>query len=479
MERVKMKNTAYDVPLFRGLCEFSAMNPISFHVPGHKNGTVFPDFAKATFGPLLSIDFTELTGLDDLHAPTEIIKEAQTRAATFFHADETFFLVGGTTVGNLATILAMCRPGEKLIVQRNSHKSIANGLELAGATPIFLNPMFDSQTDRYIAPSIEGLAKALQAHPDAKGVVLTYPDYYGKTYALKELIDCAHAYQIPVLVDEAHGVHFALGDPFPPSALQLGADVVVQSAHKMAPAMTMASWLHIKSDFVTRDQIQYYLSMLQSSSPSYPLLASLDIARAFLASLTKQDLTRILQSAQQLKEDFAESTHWFVEETSDPLKITLTMKQGHSGYEVAALFEQEGIYPELASHKHILFIHGLGELMRLDEVKLALKRIGQRLKISSNHATIDISGLFQKSYAQLAYTYNEMRMLPTKRMRLEQSIDYIAAEAIIPYPPGIPLVLKGERITNRHAKLVEALIKKGATFQNQYIQTGILVFEEK
>src|SRR5699024_1345518 len=153
-----------------------------------------------------------------------------------------FFLTGGSTAGNLAMILATCSPGDKVIVQRNSHKSIMNGLELANAHPIFIAPDYDGTVDRYTHPNVGTLEQALIDHPNAKAVVLTYPDYFGRTYDIARMIKLAHSYHIAVLVDEAHGVHFSLGSPFPASAIDFGADVVVQSAHKMAPAMTMASY---------------------------------------------------------------------------------------------------------------------------------------------------------------------------------------------------------------------------------------------
>src|SRR5699024_2983871 len=156
-------------------------------------------------------------------------------------------------------ILAVCRSGEKVIVQQNSHKSIMNALELCKAQPVFLAPEYDQEVSRYTHPSITTLHQTLKAHPDAKAVVLTYPDYFGGTYPLKEMIDLSHSYHIPVLIDEAHGVHFSLGTPLPPSALELGADAVVQSAHKMAPAMTMASYLHINSELVSKQKVSHYL----------------------------------------------------------------------------------------------------------------------------------------------------------------------------------------------------------------------------
>src|SRR5690625_2352822 len=162
------------IPLYDTLVNFTKQNPISFHVPGHKNGNIFP--TKNFYDRILQLDLTELPGLDDLHSPTGAIAEAQQLAADYFQADHTFFLVGGSTAGNLAMLLTACSSGDKVIVQRNCHKSIMNGLELAGAHPVFISPKYDETVDRYTNPDIHTLKTALKENPDAKAVMLSYPD---------------------------------------------------------------------------------------------------------------------------------------------------------------------------------------------------------------------------------------------------------------------------------------------------------------
>ncbi|WP_047980695.1 aminotransferase class I/II-fold pyridoxal phosphate-dependent enzyme [Ornithinibacillus contaminans] len=472
-----MNRNQQQMPLMEQLISFAKKEPLSFHVPGHKNGAVFPDDIKAYFESILPLDVTELTGLDDLHAPQGVISEAAQLAADFFGAEHTFFLVGGSTVGNLAMILAACAPGDKIIVQRNCHKSVMNGLELSGANPIFISPEYDPSVQRYTAPSYSTVEQAITEHPDAKALVLTYPDYFGQTYPIKEMIELAHHHQIPVLVDEAHGVHFALGEPFPTSALALGADIVVQSAHKMAPALTMASYLHIKSNFLSKELVGHYLQMLQSSSPSYLVMASLDSARAYLATRTENDRENILTSAHQVKRMFQHGEHWEVVTSNDPLKITLQMKDGLSGFAVADAFEAHGIYPELATDRQVLFIHGLKGFEKSEKLQKTIKSLNEQLKKQPNHATIDTSDLFTETIQQLAVTYQQMHRLRTKTVLIEHAKDQVAAEAIIPYPPGIPVILKGERITEEQIRLIQHLIQQGATFQHHAIEQGIQVFE--
>lgn len=463
-----------EIPILHMLEDFQKRKPISFHVPGHKHGTVFLDEASAYFKDILKLDLTELPGLDDLHAPEGPIAEAEKLASEFFQSDYSFFLVGGSTSGNLAMILAACAAGDKVLVQRNSHKSIMNGLELAGAKPVFLSPEYDAAAERYTNPSYETVKEAIRIHPDAKALILTYPDYFGKAYDIEEMISLAHAHGIPVLVDEAHGVHFSLGDPFPASSLQLGADVVVHSAHKTAPAMTMASYLHVKSDFLTKESLAYRLQMLQSSSPSYPLMASLDIARAFLAEQNDEDIAKILSSAERVKELFRSCGDWVVIDGDDPIKLTIQAASGRSAQEIAALFEEEGIYPELVTDRQILFIFGLSPFNKEKELIKVIHSVREQLKNTRNHATIDVVNLFMKPIQELALSYEEMQRLQQKLVSFEASAGQIAAEPVIPYPPGIPFILKGELITPQHLKAVGQWLDQGVRIQQR--QQGIRIF---
>ncbi|WP_200411054.1 aminotransferase class I/II-fold pyridoxal phosphate-dependent enzyme [Virgibacillus salexigens] len=458
------------MPLFHALQQFSVNRPISFHVPGHKNGNIFPEAVKQYFHTLLKFDMTELTGLDDLHAPETVIADAEQLAADFFQTKKTFFLVGGSTAGNLAMILATCKASDKVIVQRNVHKSIMNGLELCGASPVFIAPDYNEAVHRYNNPNINTLKRAIEQHPNAKAVVLTYPDYFGHTFALKKMIELAHSHRIPVLIDEAHGVHFSLGSPMPPSAIKLGADIVVQSAHKMAPAMTMGSYLHMNSRYVSERQVAHYLQMIQSSSPSYPLMASLDIARAFLANMPPKAIHAILDSVDKVKGALSQTNYWSIVTADDPLKITLEMQEGITATQVASYFEEQQIYPELATHNQLLFIHGLAPFTEVNRLKKAVKTVNDQLKNTARHDTIDIQGLFTEKVQELALSYQTMDQLQTNYFSLQDAVGYVAAESVIPYPPGIALILKGEVITTTHINTLFLLREQGVRMQHRYTE---------
>lgn len=464
-----------NIPLLQLLEGFSKDDPISFHVPGHKHGSIFPKVAKNHFKAILQLDLTELPGLDDLHAPHGAIGEAEKLASDFFGADHTFFLINGSTVGNLAMILAVCRQNDHVLVQRNSHKSIFNGLELAGAKPIFLTPEYDSTVERFTSPSVKTLEQALIKYPNAKALVLTYPDYFGRTYDIKSMIELAHERNIPVLVDEAHGVHFAIGKPFPRSALAFGADVVVHSAHKTAPAMTMASYLHIKSKLVTKESLAYRLQMLQSSSPSYPLMASLDVARYFLAVQNKQTIQAILQDAEKINLLFeAERDLWEIVPSDDPIKLTIQLKDGYTAKEAARLFEASGVYPEFTMNRQILFILGLAPFKKWGRLKKVLHNVKETLKNTENHATIEMVNIFTDMIQELTLSYQEMANLTQVLIPMEAAVGQIAAEPVIPYPPGIPLILKGEMITGDHIAAIKRLMEQGVRIQQR--EEGIRIF---
>ncbi|WP_186575685.1 aminotransferase class I/II-fold pyridoxal phosphate-dependent enzyme [Aquibacillus kalidii] len=469
-------------PLFDKLQAFKEKGPLSLHVPGHKSGTVFAKRALNLYQSILSIDLTELSGLDDLHAPTEVISEAQTLAAKWFGAQHTYFLVGGSTVGNLAMILATCNQGDKVIVQRNCHKSILNGLELCGAHPIFVTPQFEADVDRYGGPTVQSIQDAIQLEPNVKALILTYPDYFGRTYQLDEIIKKAHQYNIPVLIDEAHGVHFSLDSSiFPNSAVELGADIVVQSAHKMAPAMTMGAYLHLGTSLVSKEKVAHYLQILQSSSPSYPIMASLDLARYYLEQISITELSKVQESVGTFRKHLAGSSNWDVLPyqvgIDDPLKITIKIKNGLSGQEIARLFEKENIYPELSTHNQILFIHGLKALDNHRQLQQSIESIKEQLKTEPKHATIeDISTYLFKSIQTLEFSYQEMKNKKTEFTSWENIENRIASEAVIPYPPGIPIIARGEIVTTQHIKMIKYLYKQGIRFQNDNIKNGLKVF---
>lgn len=457
-------------PLFSALKRHWEASPLSGHVPGHKFGEVFPAGARGYFEDILKLDVTEISGLDDLHDPEGIIEESQMLAAELYGAEETFFLVNGSTVGNLAMIMSTCMRGGKVLVQRNCHKSILSGVELAGAEPIFISCEVDERMGVAVSIKPALLKEALETIDGIEAVVLTNPNYYGVAMELDELVALIHAYDIPVLVDEAHGAHFVLGEPFPKTALASGADIVVQSAHKTLPAMTMASFLHVQGERVKRDRVAYYLKMLQSSSPSYPLMASLDLARFYLASLNEQDVKRVYDDILAIHRELEkiEGVEVVVPEGGrkvDPLKLTLRSTTGLSGYALQELLEKEGLYVELADPQNVLIILPLAVQDRKhDMIERIVRALLGQTKDELEKARLVIPA-FPAEISRLAIPFGEQHAYKVVKCSLEEAVGEVAAKPVIPYPPGIPLLLKGERITRATLESIKVLDQLGARFQ--------------
>lgn len=458
----------YKIPLYQALLEHSRKKTVSFHVPGHKSGHIFGPMGDI-FQSILQIDATELTGLDDLHSPEGVILEAEALLANLYKAKKSFFLVNGSTVGNLAMVMSFCSENDIVLVQRNCHKSIMNALRLAKARPIFLEPEFDSQWKVATGLSRSTVEKAIESYPDAKALILTYPNYYGMVYDLDSLIKEAHLHKIPVLVDEAHGPHFILGEPFPQSALQMGADIVVQSAHKTLPAMTMGSFLHVNSDLVNTDNLKDYLQMLQSSSPSYPIMASLDIARNYLATYKKEDMEFLLKETSRFRRMLNEipgiQVLEYPKQSGDPLKVTIQSTSPLNGFQLQRKFEDRGIFTELADPFNVLFILPLLKVNQeysLEESAWEIKEALDGLGIQKNHRGIAVKG---EKISELALSYKEMPNYQEKVVHVSKAEGKVCAETIIPYPPGIPLLIKGERITKEKIQYLKTLVDSGARFQ--------------
>ncbi|MBM7663398.1 arginine/lysine/ornithine decarboxylase [Bacillus mesophilus] len=465
-------------PLMDALINHIDKKPISLHVPGHKNGQVFLDKGHSYFREILSLDVTELTGLDDLHHPEEAIKISEDLLANLYGAEKSFFLVNGTTVGNLAMILSTCSSNDKVLVQRNCHKSVMNALILAGAKPVFLAPKYDEEAHVQTYVPTHTVIEAVEDHSDAKAIILTNPTYYGHTHDLKDIVRHAHIKGIPVLVDEAHGAHFGIGAPFPESAIHSGADLVVQSAHKTLPAMTMGSYLHYQSQLVSIDKVTFYLRALQSSSPSYPIMASLDLARAFLANLKVTGIGHIYKNIHKFKEGLNNIPQICTVQSNDqglkqdPLKILIQSRCQLTGYELQAIFEEVGLFTELADFYNVLCIMPLAEV----NMDLLLSKIREALyKIQSIPEQKRLKTRYQVQ-SMVPYSFDELKSKRTLTVHLEESINHVSAQTLTPYPPGIPLILQGELITDEHIKELQALIKQRAKIQG-LVNDTIYIYE--
>ncbi|WP_375473532.1 aminotransferase class I/II-fold pyridoxal phosphate-dependent enzyme [uncultured Nostoc sp.] len=450
-------------PLLDALKANAARPHAPFYTPGHKQGEgISQPLADLLGTKIFRADLTELADLDNLFAPQSVIQEAQQLAAAAFGASQTWFLVNGSTCGIEAAILATCGTGDKIILPRNVHSSAIAGLILSGAIPIFLNPEYDPVLD--IAHSItpNAVQSALQQHPDAKAVLTVYPTYYGVCGDLSAIANITHQYNIPLLVDEAHGAHFTFHPELPTPALAAGADLTVQSIHKVLGAMTQASMLHVQGNRIDCDHISKALQLVQSTSPSYLLLASLDAARQQMALHGKMLMSRTLQLADEartkisqipglsvLEMPWLEGSAGFV--ALDKTRLTVTVSGlSLTGFEADEILDEKlGVTAEFASLQHLTFIISLGNtLADIEQLVQGFTTLAKEYRRSNLTLKNQVWQNLDKTldYA-LQLSPREAFFAVSEILPLTQTNKRICAEIVCPYPPGIPVLMPGEVIT--------------------------------
>ena len=461
-----MKRDHTRTPLIEAIERHRSMQPISFHVPGHKNGLLVQEDH-----PFYQSDLTELSGLDDLHDSHEAIREAEELLGDVYGSLVSHFLVNGSTVGNIASILASCEPGDTVFVQRNCHKSVLNGIRLAKAVLVFIETEWDD-SGTALGIRLDDIKEAMKVFPHVKACVLTYPTYYGFTYNLKEIIDECHKHDVICIIDEAHGAHFTLGPPFPEPAMACGADIVVHSAHKMLPAMTMGSYLHIGSTRGDAHKVKDYLTMLQSSSPSYPIMASLDYARSYVGTFLQEDLHQTLEDIREFIDGIVRiHPQLMVQQAHDPLKLIMKF-EGRTGYVLKGLLESVGVYPELADPNQVLLILPLVKKGFSFPYGEAITRI---IKALENEPVVEVNPIGRITgskrttpFSGLALTMEEMDGKEEVLISLEDAEGEVSAGMVTPYPPGIPLLVPGERITADVIRRLKEYIENKANIQGHH-----------
>ena len=456
-------------PLLERLLGYQGLPLWSFHTPGHKQGKgldadlarLLEQFARAD----VSLMGDEL---DDPFHPVSCIREAQGLLAELYGAERSYFSAIGTTGALQVLMLASFQEGDKVLLPRNAHRSLWGGLVLSGAKPVFLSPQYDEDWQISHGISIEVLEHALELHPDAKGLILVSPTYYGVIGELEKLVELAHQRGLTVLVDEAHGAHLRFLENPLLDGISAGADGVAQSAHKLLGAFTGASWLHIQGKRVLPEKIEQAFLALQTSSPNYPLLASLDGARRQLATAGRAEWVKICGLAERLRADIQKipglaclSSLDIEGGRLDPCKITVDMSGlGLSGAEAAMwLREQRWIQPELADINNVLFLltysDGESEVAALLAAlqDLAAAHSGQR---SKKAITIEVPPV-----SEVVLTPRQVFFAGKKSVSLGASIGEIAGEPVSFYPPGIPLVWPGEVITAEQIGQIKTGLEAG------------------
>ena len=465
-------------PLFTAVKHYKDNAPAYFCIPGHRSYRgIAPAWVEDVGEQIFGYDLTEAHGLDDLHAPEGAIKEAQELTADLYGADKSWFLVNGTPCGNEAMLLATLRPGDKVLLPRNAHKSMLMGLILSGAEPVWMLPEYIGQLQLWGGIHPETVEKALDKDPSIRAVALVSPNYYGMVSDIRRISNICHAHHIPLLVDEAHGAHLYFSNKLPKGALACGADLCVQSWHKVTSALGQSSVLHLRSDLVDLAAVDAALKLVQSTSPSYLLMTSLDLARRELALHGKEQLDLLQQTAATVREQIrqipglscpgTELVGQFGIYALDESRLTIDVSRlSLTGQETSdQLFSRFGVDLELAEEKVALAI--LTAANTSEDTKRLLDALSA--VAAEYHTTSSASKSFPgfstlPALPPMVYPPRQAWFARKETVAFSQAVGCVSGEAVIPYPPGIPVLYPGEKITEDIWQMIWHLKKQGCHF---------------
>ena len=473
-------------PYFDVLLDYVDSGVIPFHTPGHMQGKGMDRTLRDFLGDnVLAIDLTQIRGLDDLLQPTGAIAEAQDLAAEAYGADASFFLINGSTSGNQIMMMAALDPGQKMALPRNSHKSAMGGLIMSGVQPIWMQPEVDDalHMDHTVTP--ETVRRTLDEHPDVKAVYIVSPTYYGVAADLAAIAEIAHARGIPLLVDEAWGPHFRFHPALPIDAIAAGADLCINSTHKMLGSLSQTAMLHAKGKRVERARLKAVVKLFLSTSPNLVLLASLDVARKQMALEGETLLTRTIELAQETRRQLNAigGVYCFGDELRgnpgvfalDPTKITITVKGlGYTGYEAEEILRRRyNVQCELADLFNTLALFTIGTTP-----EAADRLVYGVAELAREDRPIDVfspSGVLERRLQSGTYALPRIppiRMNPrdaflarSEAVPFKKSVGRICVEVITPYPPGIPVISPGEEITKEIVAYLELEKRAGVRMQ--------------
>ncbi len=453
------------VPLLEAARRYLDIDHAPFYMPAHKRGQSIDREFMALMGE--NIFRLDLPELPDLEAP---VIEAEVLAAAAYGSDRAWFLTNGSTCGVQAMLLATCQQGDKILIGRNCHKAAIAGLVLNGATPVYLPTDYLPEFDLDLGVSPETLELFLNQHPNAKAVMLVSPNYFGVCGELGKMVAIAHDFNIPLLVDAAHGAHLGFHPDLPISAIQAGADLVVQSTHKMAGSLTQSSMLHLQGDRIAVEQVDRALQILRSSSPNLLLMISLDVARRQMAVNGKELLTETLGLAKAARSQLNQipklRTFSQIEiSTLDETRLTVMIDQlNMTGFEADVyLHSQLDVMAEMPTLSQLVFSLSIGNTQAdIDRLVQGFQKLGKE-KVNSEQQTANLIPNYQSSTPNYRskLTPREAYFAKSDRIPLNQAIGRISVESLCPYPPGIPLIYIGEEITIETVEMLQAILRSG------------------
>ncbi|HEY8804980.1 MAG TPA: aminotransferase class I/II-fold pyridoxal phosphate-dependent enzyme [Clostridium sp.] len=465
------------LPLVDGVLTYIKEKNVSFCMPGHKGGLGFLKTrqGRELYENFIKGDTTEVDGLDNLHYADGIIKESQELLSDYYGSIKSYFLVNGSTSGNLAMIFSSFNEGDKIIVERNCHRSIFNAIIMRKLKPVYIKNKIHSKYDVPFPLDKDNFLYLINENKDAKGIVVTYPSYYGICFDLPYVIEVAKRYNIKVLVDSAHGAHFGAHKLLPKNPLTMGANMVVMSAHKTLPSLTQTAFLHVGKG-IDISKVDFYVSAFLSTSPSYMLLCSMDYARYYIQEYGEEDYGELVKlclfnrdKINRLgkfyilgQQDLHDATADYTEEcnsyTIDLTRYILNVPKGYSGHKLLVYLRVNKIQAEMSDSRNIVLIFSpFNKQEDFQKLYIALKNC-------------DMNDLKDKYVNLIDYHMPIPIMFPYEVMDRKKTIlelkdaeDKISAVAIVPYPPGIPIVMPGERLSKETMAVIEYYLQCNVT----------------
>ena len=452
--------------VIRKLMQLNESDEYPLHMPGHKRN-VGCGFLSDVYG----IDITEIIGYDNLYEADGMLKDAMERAAKVYGTEETFFLVNGSTVGILSAITGVTKRGDRILVARNCHKAVFHAIELRELQAVYLHPEYLPEWD--IAGGIDPkeVEAKLAQHPDIKAIVITSPTYEGIVSDVETIAGLAHAHNIPLIVDEAHGAHLPFDERFPKSALSCDADIVIQSMHKTLPSFTQTALIHMKKGYADIGRIKEYIGYYQTSSPSYLFMAGMDEC---ISTLEKEG-SRLWDAFFEMREEFLKKMARLqairILTGNDPCKLVISVKGTDlTGNELQKiLLERYHIQLEMAAESYVLGIITMCDtkegfdrlanaLLEVDEsLDKSMTELSEEAIIYEEYKHSNKSVVWQED---IVYSLAEVREKEIKEVLIDEAEGCVCADYVNLYPPGIPLFLPGERISKEHIALINRYLEK-------------------
>lgn len=444
--------------------EYSKAGYVPMHMPGGKRNT---EYASTSV-----LDITEIDGFDNMHNAEGIIKNASCRAAKLYGADKTLMLVNGSTAGILSAICGATKRKGKIIVARNCHVSVYNALIMAQLEPVYVIPEVDNDTGIYSGVSLEQIRKCVENNRDAQAVIITSPTYEGVVSEVREIASYLHEKGIPLIVDEAHGAHFKFSEEFPESAVKAGADIVINSIHKTLPALTQTALLHISGNYVDYDKVERFWNIYQTTSPSYILMASIDRCMRIIEEQGDYIFKDYISKLKNLRENIAKLNNIRLMDSDDISKIILICDDGKYLYD--RLLDEYKVQLEMASFKYVIAMTSVADKQEYyDRFLEALQKIDE----SWETGKYNNDAKTESNKGTSCYAINnkpQVCMCPADAIDLMDENGYedlsvnspdicgrISISSILIYPPGMPVVNVGERITGDVCRIINSAINAG------------------